>query len=393
MRVMTIATDFLPKIGGISNHIHYLNKYLAAAGVECHVLQIVERAGRDSLETSEGDYFHHRLYISDDLADLRKLKYRGRVKKLIKRLVENPDIVHTHELLTTEYLVNWGRKRWVWTNHTSQFAKMARGELGGAIKRRVVRHILRKAAAIICVSEEVRRLTEGFLGRGEGLMVVNPGIDTDRFVEVDRNIGLTYRSRFGLPADRLIVLITAQWREVKGIHLAIDIMSSLQRDASALFDRLWFVFAGAGLGDRGYADKQRQRLTKLQNFTLLDSVSYEDMPSLYAASDLVLIPSLYETAGIVALEAMASGRTVVGPRVGGLQEVLKDGQTGYEFEPGDSEDMFRKLALAVTEHDSSASSARRERARTHVVGCCDGRAVALAVRRIYEKVINENPAR
>ncbi|MCP4685034.1 MAG: glycosyltransferase family 4 protein [bacterium] len=393
MKVVTIATDFLPKIGGISNHIHYLNKYLAADGVDCHVLQIVERAGRNSLETTEGDYPVHRLYIADDLADMRKLKYRGRIIQLVRRLVGEPDIIHTHELLTTEYLVDWNTGRWVWTNHTSQFVKMAGGELGGAFKRWVVKRVLRKAAAVICVSEEVRRLTEEFLGRSEGVAVVSHGIETDRFAAIGREDGVKHRSTFGLPGDRLVVLISAQWRKVKGIHLAVDVMNSLQREAPELYDQLWFVFAGSGLGDASYAEEQRQRLAELRNVTLLDTVKYEDMPYLYAACDLVLIPSLYETAGIVALEAMAGGRPVIGPRVGGLQEVLKDGHTGYEFEPGNSEDMMYKLTDAVNEHGSRGSLDLRERARKHVTESCDCKSVAQTVRQIYEKVISENPAR
>jgi len=393
VKVVTIATDFLPKIGGISNHIHYLNKYLAADGVDCHVLQIVERAGRNSLETTEGDYPVHRLYITDDLADLRKLKYRGRIIKLVKRLFKEPYIIHTHELLTTEYLVDWGTGRWVWTNHTSQFVKMAGGELGGAFKRWVVKRVLRKAAAVICVSEEVRRLTEGFLGKSEGVVVINHGIETDRFATIGREDGLKYRSMFGLPGDRLVVLISAQWRRVKGIHLAVDVMSTLQRETPDLFDQLWFVFAGSSLGDSSYAEEQRQRLAELRNVTLLDTVNYEDMPYLYAACDLVLIPSLYETAGIVALEAMAGGRSVIGPRVGGIQEVLKDGHTGYEFQPGNSEDMVRKLTEAVNEHGSRVSVDMRERAQKHVTDNCDCQSIARAVQKIYEKVLSENSAR
>jgi glycosyltransferase involved in cell wall biosynthesis len=393
VKVVTIATDFLPNIGGISNHVHYLNKYLAVDGADCHVLQIVERAGRNSLETTAGDYTVHRLHITDDLADLRKLKYRGRIMKLVKRLVGRPDIIHTHELLTTEYLVDWGAGRWVWTNHTSQFVKMAGGELGGTFKRWVVKRVLRKAAAVVCVSDEVRRLTESFLGKSEGVFAINHGIETDRFASIGREGGLKYRSIFGLPGDRLVVLISAQWRKVKGIHLAIDMMSTLHREVPELCDRLWFVFAGAGLGDRSYAEEQRLRMAELTNVTLLDSVNYEDMPYLYAACDLVLIPSLYETAGIVALEAMAGGRPVIGPRVGGLQEVLKDGQTGYEYEPGNTEDMMRKLTEAVNEHGSQTSVDIRERAQQRVTENCDCKSIARDVRKIYEGVISENPAR
>jgi len=63
----------------------------------------------------------------------------------------------------------------------------------------------------------------------------------------------------------------------------------------------------------------------------------------YAASDVVVIPSLYEPMGYVALEAMACGRPVVAAKVGGLAETITDNANGLLFEPGNKDDLADKL--------------------------------------------------
>jgi hypothetical protein len=64
-----------------------------------------------------------------------------------------------------------------------------------------------------------------------------------------------------------------------------------------------------------------------------------------AISDIVVVPSLYEPMGYVILEAMACARPVVASRVGGIVEMITDGQTGMLFTPGDADDLAEKLIV------------------------------------------------
>ncbi len=63
----------------------------------------------------------------------------------------------------------------------------------------------------------------------------------------------------------------------------------------------------------------------------------------YSASDIIVVPSLYEPMGYVVLEAMACGRPIVASRVGGIVEIIRDGHTGMFFEPGNADELAEKL--------------------------------------------------
>src|SRR3970282_1665259 len=79
--------------------------------------------------------------------------------------------------------------------------------------------------------------------------------------------------------------------------------------------------------------------------TFQDAVSHDDLPLYYNAADVCVVPSYYESFGLVALEAMACGVPVVASRVGGLRETVQDGQTGYLVPWRCPEPFAERLAL------------------------------------------------
>jgi D-inositol-3-phosphate glycosyltransferase len=84
--------------------------------------------------------------------------------------------------------------------------------------------------------------------------------------------------------------------------------------AAAEFDRL-----------RGVADE----VGVTERVRFVGAVPHEQLATYYNAADVVVVPSFYESFGLVALEAMASGVPVVASRVGGLTTTIGDGRTGY----------------------------------------------------------------
>ncbi|MCL9781313.1 glycosyltransferase family 4 protein [Vibrio sp. S4M6] len=344
MKVLTITTDYLPKIGGISSHIYYLNRNLARIGVEPHVLHIVENSTEDKYEISFDEFHVHKLYISDNLIGMKKLKYRNVIKKILIEHFSDVDIIHTHELFNTEYLVDYSNYKWVWTNHTSRFNEFV-NETGfkSRVKQIIERNQLKHADRVVCVSKFVENNTVSFFSRKKEVAVIPNGIELERFDSIDRKYLNEYSRKLNLPKNKTVVLIVARWFPVKGIHIAIDAMNILKERYPSKFERLHFVFAGAGDSDVDYRKAQEKRISEFRNYTMLDLVTKEDMPFLYNCGDIVLIPSLYESAPVALLEAMGSKRIVLAAKVGGLQYNLKDGVTGFFFERANAVDLVEKL--------------------------------------------------
>jgi glycosyltransferase involved in cell wall biosynthesis len=134
--------------------------------------------------------------------------------------------------------------------------------------------------------------------------------------------------------------------------------------------------AGAGLriaGSEGHdphppeRDYPRllRRLAQGRDVTFLGPASEEALPGLYRSAAVLAMPSVGRTCygrpvpvsellGLTALEAMASGTPVVASRIGGLAEVVRDGETGYLVEPGDLAALGDRLALLLSDRRLAA---------------------------------------
>lgn len=100
----------------------------------------------------------------------------------------------------------------------------------------------------------------------------------------------------------------------------------------------------------GYGAQIELLKNKIQELDLLDCCSYVgpkthlELNELYNQADVMIFPTmLYESLGLVGLEAMACGCPVIGSNMGCLPEYIKDGATGFLFEPGNSHDLATKI--------------------------------------------------
>jgi len=160
--------------------------------------------------------------------------------------------------------------------------------------------------------------------------------------EADR---ATARIALGLPVDRTLVAITGQIAEVKGIWDFIDAASILSNRGTEPY----FVVLGDDLKNGGATRRAMQeRVASLglnDRFTFLGFRT--DAPEIVQAFDIVAVPSHVEPLGNATLEAMAAGRPVVGARVGGIPEMIVDGETGTLVPPRDPESLANALAAFV----------------------------------------------
>jgi len=87
-----------------------------------------------------------------------------------------------------------------------------------------------------------------------------------------------------------------------------------------------------------------------------------ELPALYRESHICVVPSLWrEPFGMVAVEAMASGRPVVASKVGGLQNIITDGEDGFLVKPGDADDLSQKIEDLLDNSDLRREMGRKGR--------------------------------
>lgn len=126
-----------------------------------------------------------------------------------------------------------------------------------------------------------------------------------------------------------------------------ELMHKIQKNIE--FNKLLFIFAGNdSYDDIFYYKELKREIEKFPNKILLGKVLQTNMPSLYKAIDIVLVPSLFESASIVSLEAMAAKKIILASNVGGIPELVKDTERGFLFEKENIDDLKLKLLYILT---------------------------------------------
>ena len=201
-----------------------------------------------------------------------------------------------------------------------------------------------------------RAIRAGFLGDppfmpAEQLPVIYSGVDTRRFhPRVD---GAALRREIGLSPDALVVAMVARFQHVKGHHT----FQAMAERVLAEAPQTQFIIAGDDVF--GVAADQRYRdqiLERAKSSPLLrDRLHYigfrSDVESVYAAADVFVCPSDFESYGKANLEAMACGRPVVSSRRGGPAETVLDGVTGFLVDSGDADALAAQILRLLREGD------------------------------------------
>ena len=144
-----------------------------------------------------------------------------------------------------------------------------------------------------------------------------------------------------------MVLFVGRIEPLKGVDTLIRAMALLARECPSWVDRLCLAIIGGDPNTNENLELERfkQMHEELQLGKLVTFLGAKDQDTLhyyYNAADVLVMPSHYESFGMVALEAMACGTPVVASDVGGLSYLVRDGETGFHVPNGDA------VALAST---------------------------------------------
>lgn len=169
----------------------------------------------------------------------------------------------------------------------------------------------------------------------EKVATIHSGVDVDRFMNIQVNIAEKKRM-LGLNSKGLVVGTVGWLLPIKGpLHLlkAMPYVWENHPETS-------LIFVGKGDLEKGLKEEARR-------MGVSDKVIFlgwrDDIPEIMQVLDVFVLPSLNEGMGRVLVEAMAAGKPVVASRVGGILDLVKEGQNGCLAEPGDE----KGLAIAI----------------------------------------------
>ena len=198
------------------------------------------------------------------------------------------------------------------------------------------------------------------------VVVIPPGVDLKRFQPVAKPVA---REAVGIPMHHKNIVFVGRIEPLKGIDTLLRAMALIQKRRPEAVKNVCVSIIG---GDP-WADDPDDEMARLQTLrqkldvhdlvTFLGSKDQALLPYYYSAAEMVVMPSHYESFGLVALEAMATGTPVIASEVGGLAFLVKDGETGFHVPSRDPEALADKIYCLLT--DDACRQELGKNARLH----------------------------
>jgi D-inositol-3-phosphate glycosyltransferase len=199
------------------------------------------------------------------------------------------------------------------------------------------------------------------------------------------------KQTLGLPLSRRIILFVGRIEPLKGIDTLLRAMASVVPELPDWQENLSVVIIGGAPGVG--ADKVSAELARLERLraelgieelvTFQGAKDQDTLVYYYSAAEMLVMPSHYESFGMVALEAMACGTPVVASKVGGLAFSVQDGQTGFLVPDRDAEALAAKIRLLLRNDELRRQLGRQA---AHWAGRYGWPAVANEIIDLYEAV-------
>jgi glycosyltransferase involved in cell wall biosynthesis len=342
--------------------IAYLIDGLSMGGAErlmVPVLKNLSRAHFDpyvcAMQSKDGNPMADELRalgVSVECMDIKHLRDLDAIPRLTKYLKGiGADLVHT-QLEAANILGNISAKLLrlpsVCTIHVMPSLDVkTKTKLHQKVEWFVLRHFCDR---VISVSEEARRYYMAISGASDGqVMTIYNGIDISTFSNMDyareRN---TVRAELGIPPDADVLVTVAVLRPPKGIQFMIRALPAIL----ASHPNTYYLIVGSGSHHSALAEEAGKAGLNEQ---VIFAGMRKDVPRLLAASDVFVLPTLTEALPTVLAEAMAAKLPLIASRVGGIPEMITDGQNGFLIEPEDLEGLSSACTRLLKNPDKRAA--------------------------------------
>jgi D-inositol-3-phosphate glycosyltransferase len=310
------------------------------------------------------------------------------------------DLIHSHYWmsgLAAESLSDvWGGTPIVHMFHTLGEMKnrIARSpeERESAERIEGEKRVLARADRIVVATQaELTQLRFLYGGDQRKMVTIPPGVDTSHFYPIPADEAKQF---IGVQPQHRLVLFVGRIEPLKGVDTLIRAMSCLKvRNLHRPVNLA--IIGGEPDADPREMSAEMARLQQLCDelcmggmVVFLGKRSLDTLPYYYSAAEVLVMPSLYESFGMVALEAMACGTPVIASQVGGLAYLVQDGVTGFTIPDNEPDLLCEKLTAILGDkqlHDRMGDCAA-EYARDY-----SWEKIADQVLDVYEGLLQDRP--
>jgi glycosyltransferase involved in cell wall biosynthesis len=324
-RILRIITRL--NVGGPATHVILADRGLRERGWETLLVHGIVEPDEAEVPLEGVDLPMRRLSTLArpirPLADARALASIARAIRSYR-----PHVIHTHlskagllgrsaAILTSSKAVR------VHTFHGTVFGGYFGGSTSGMIQR-AERFLGHRTDRILALSERQRQeLLDYRIAPSERIRIVPLGLDLDRFAGIDRQAS---RAALGIPDDAVAVVAIGRLVPIKRIDRLLRAVAAAAERAPAI--RLYLVGDG---GERASLEALSASLGLGARVTVAGWST--DTPGWYAAADIVALTSDREGTPLALIEAASAGRATVASDVGGVADIVVDGETGIVVPP------------------------------------------------------------
>jgi glycogen(starch) synthase len=390
LTVMMLSWEFPPRvIGGISPHVYFLSKKLAAQGVKVYVVtcdfpDTPTHEVIDGVEVYRIDSYKNPAPDFATWVYLMNLNMQKEAAALTRKLDNKVDVFHAHDWLVANAgigLKHLFRKPLLVTMHSTEIGR--RDGLHTTTEKMIHETeawLTYEAWRVICCSDYMISHVKWAFGLPNDKLVMVPnGVNTASYDSVDGDLK-AFRSKFALPEEKIVLFVGRLVYE-KGVQILINAVPKILQKVNAKF-----IIVGSG-----YMKEQLTNIVRsmgLEHKVLFQGfIDETSLQRLQKVADVTVVPSLFEPFGIVALEAMAAKSPVVASDTGGLSEIIQHDVTGVKVYPNNTDSLAWGVCKVLT--DESYRQYLRENAYKRILERYDWAKIAQETQGIYEGVLSE----
>ena len=396
MNVCFVTPEYFPISGGTGAYVYYLSHSLQKLG---HTIHVVARDEQDSERTINGIQVHYIKGVGNALT--RYWRFARSASKRITELNKQNgiDIIHSNLPLVPSFAIPKDSAKAIvcavhstWKGEAIVTKRDNPKELNpneksmlrfNFVLRSYEKKLMKRSDALIAVSKyTVNELTDLYGIDKNKIHVIYNGVDIERFKPRPNRAEL--RQEFGLEKDQKVVLFVGRLYHRKGIDTLLRSVPPVLKE----YSNVKFVISGTGFKQKEESLRNLAKELDIEDHVkFLGYVPDDKLPFLYSASDIFVLPAIYENFPFAILEAQSTGLPVISTKVGGIPEFLVDNQNGYVIEPRDPTQLTQKV-LALLQ-DPKLAEEMGDRGRKLIEEKFDWRLITGQVIDLYHKVLEK----